>query len=172
MVTLVLSIKAKNMRLKYTCHLWKFCLFSKIWNWSKSLLTIYQILFLSLTEFQNCSKLASKVRCSSTLLKTFKVHNPAWSGLEFDSQHQISILRLLMSAIFLIFYCKQAVVIYFCNFLCVYFYLFGRFKPLKRSSYWIQQTEQNWTFFVIGNDNFYKVPKMELYFCLDLTFIK
>ena len=42
------------------------------------------------------------------------------------------------------FYSKQLLVISFCNFFCIYFYLFGRFKSLKGTilSDWIRQLEQ------------------------------
>ena len=59
----------------------------------------------------------------------------------------IFLLVLIISAILLIFYNKQPLVFRFCNFLCIYLYLYGRFKSLIGISNWIRQPAK-WTFFV------------------------
>ena len=66
-----MGIKALYLPLIYTWERKNFCLFLKIWNWSKIRTITYQRLFLSLTHFTNLSKLSSNFLYSS--ISKFKI---------------------------------------------------------------------------------------------------
>ena len=82
----ILRIKKLSLRLNYTSQGKKFCSLSKVWNWSKSRMIIYQTLFLSPTRFPKLWKLPSKILYSIIFLKIFKAQNPAWSGWNHNSR--------------------------------------------------------------------------------------
>ena len=122
---------------------------------------------LSSQVYIKIKKLDYLFKISNFSLITYKKKQLTW-GKKFRNCYLFAILLLLVSAIFLILTAFFGH--YFCDRFCVYFYLFGRFKPLKSKLYsdWIRQLEQKWAFLWLETT----MPKMELCFSLDTTFIQ
>ena len=106
--------------------------------------------------FENSSFLSYPLKSKSKRRTWLSAQTSAISH-QLYTKNSIKLMRrlaeILLLEIFLLllisyFYCKQFLVIYFCDCFCLYSYLFGRFKSIKGKlfSAWIRQLEQKWTF--------------------------